>query len=156
MRSHSHYVGTVVVGVFTALCGGCSTQQTQTPNDATSENLRKVARAYVAASTALQRPPQNAADLTAQLKESGDSDAILVSPRDREPFIVLWGVPLTALTAKPPGEGVPMNARFPVLAYEKTGVGGKRYVLQAPTRVVEMTDAELREAYFPAGHQPPR
>ena len=71
----------------------------------------------------------------------------MISPRNGEPFVIIWGVDYDALPVGPDP--------FTVAAYEKKGVDGKRYVLRFPPRVELMSDAELGKAVFPAGHQPP-
>ena len=45
-------------------------------------------------------------------------DAVFVSPRDNQPYVVKYGEPV----------GMPGPQGFPVVAHEQTGVGGKRYV----------------------------
>jgi hypothetical protein len=45
-------------------------------------------------------------------------DALFVSPRDNQPYVVKYNVPA----------GVPGPAGAPIIAHEQTGVDGKRYV----------------------------
>jgi len=79
------------------------------------------------------------------LQEVGDPDKLLRSPIDGEEFVIIWGVD--------PRTEPPMDGKLPILVYEKKGIGGKRYVWQLPTRIVAMTDDELRTAYFPGNHR---
>ena len=53
---------------------------------------------------------------------------------------------------QPPASGA---KSMPVVAYEKQGVNGRRYVLTAPFRKVEvLSDQEFRQASFPPGYSP--
>lgn len=62
-------------------------------------------------------------------------DATFVSERDKEPFVVLYGV----------GIGQISGISAPVVAYEKTGVGGKRLVAFANTKLDHVDEAKLKE-----------
>ena len=46
------------------------------------------------------------------------------------------------------------NVNDIVLAYEKKGKNGARYVMKPPSYVVQMKDLEFKSAKFPPGHQP--
>jgi hypothetical protein len=136
---------------------GCGVHvETPEPPSEAEENLSKIGRAYMQAGSGLKRPPRNAKELLHYLEKNGDTDQVLRSPRDGQEYVILWDVKSSDLTPKPVQEGLPPERRFPVLAHEKIGEGGSRFVLQVPNRVVAMTNEELREAYFPAGHRPPR
>jgi len=117
------------------------------PVDASRQNLQKIGVAYAQATTRLKRPPKNLSDLLPSLKEQGEPAEILRSPDDGEEYVILWGVDFRW---PPPGQRDPSV----VLAYEKRGKAGKRHVLRLPTRVVLMTDDELKKTEFPPGHQP--
>jgi hypothetical protein len=127
---------------------GCSNKGADRQLDATEERLLKVGQAYIKANYRLQRAPKNADEIKANW-EGEFSDDVLRSPNDGEPFVILWGVDFATL---PPGPKDP----FTVGGYEKTGTGGKRYVLRFPIQVVPMTDDELRQAVFPPGHKAPQ
>ncbi len=104
--------------------------------------------AYMRFSADQKRPPRNAEELKPFLAEFGNADDILRSPRDGQPFVVCWGVDMRQA---PASEGKPM----PVVMYEKQGVDGRRYVLTAPFRKVEvLSDQEFRQASFPPGYSP--
>lgn len=64
-----------------------------------------------------------------------DVEPMFVSPRDQQPYVVLYGVKL------PP----PSPAGSPVIAYEKDGVGGRRFVAFANAGVEELDEARFRE-----------
>ena len=70
-------------------------------------------------------------DLKSVAKEFGDVDMLLKSPIDGQPYVIVWGVDLG-------------NAANPtmVVAHEKIGAGGVRYVM-TPTGVRKLTDVEF-------------
>lgn len=92
------------------------------------------------------RPPQNEAEFKAFVaKLSPDelkmfnltsADQMFVSSRDQQPHIVVYGTPTGPSTG-------PGNA--PIIAYEKTGVGGKRYVASSLGGVEEVDEARFKE-----------
>jgi hypothetical protein len=132
----------------TLLAAGCSSGSVvvSKPLEPVHERLVQIGAAYTRYNTQYERPPTQADQLTPFLKEYGDPDQILRSPRDNEPFVVCWG--LDVLTPK-------MTKAVPVLAYERQGAGGRRYVLTTLRSVYPMTDEEFRQASFPPGHRPP-
>jgi hypothetical protein len=92
------------------------------------------------------KPPGNEAELKAFLKEPknaeslrlefkvADVDAMFISPRDNQPYVVIYGT-----LSGPPGPG-----GAPVIAHEKTGVEGKRFVASALGAVEEVDEARFR------------
>lgn len=145
----------VLAGVA-LICGGCGARvDVPDPPSESETNLMKIGRAYLLAGGGLKHPPHNARDLIPYLQQMGESESVLRSPRDQQEYVILWDVKSADLIAKPPQPGLAPEQRFPVLAYEKIGVGGSRFVLQVPNRVVSMSDDELKQAYFPPGHRPP-
>lgn len=65
-----------------------------------------------------------------------DVDALFISERDKQPYVIIYaGEPLG--TQGPGGS--------PVVAYEKQGVGGKRYVASSLGAVENVEDARFRE-----------
>lgn len=65
-----------------------------------------------------------------------DVDALFVSERDKQPYVILYA-------GETLGTDGPGGA--PVVAYEKNGVGGKRYVASTLGAVEEVDDAKFRE-----------
>jgi hypothetical protein len=61
---------------------------------------------------------------------------MFVSPRDSEAYVVLYGL---KLAPPDPQKGAP------IVAYEKTGVNGKRLVARSTTQVEEIEEAKLKE-----------
>jgi hypothetical protein len=135
-----------LLGPFLALTG-CTARKVDYPLEPAEDRLYKLGKAYLQAGYRLGRPPQGAEDLKPNL-EGDTPEGVLRSPRDGEPFIVLWGIDYNALAPQP-------RDPFTVAAYEKTGVDGKRYVLRFPLAVALLSDEDLRKAVFPPGHGPP-
>src|SRR3712207_7822251 len=83
----------------------------------------------------IRRPPRSTlfpyTTLFRSRLEVEDVDRVLVSPRDDEPFV---------LVHLPVGMG-------PVLAYEKTGVGGKRLVLSSQGTVRDRKSTRLNSSH---------
>lgn len=69
------------------------------------------------------------------------SDEMFASPRDHQPYVVRYNVPIG-----PPGPQGPS-----VVAYEQTGVGGKRYVAFGLGGVEEVDEARFRQLVPDAG-----
>ena len=116
--------------------------------DPSHENLVHIRTAYVRFNTANRRPPAGPEDLKPFLREFGNPEEILRSPRDRDLYVICWGVDLS----RPPS----WATGAPVLAYERRPVEGKRYVLTTHGSVSLMGDEEFFGASFPPGHQPLR
>ncbi|HXG13354.1 MAG TPA: hypothetical protein VNK04_26590 [Gemmataceae bacterium] len=104
----------------------------------------KVAAAYKEAYQKIRRPP-TADDLKPFLKKYGDPDALLTSPLDGKPLVIVPGPPPDA----PPAEG-----EQPIIAYEQTGVNGRRMTVDSRGTVVFFSDAEFAKIKFAGGHKP--
>ena len=118
---------------------GCSKPPPQ--EDAAVVNLRKIVQAYDAAEYKLRRAPRNEEELKRFFAEAGatdDPDQYLRSPRDGQPYVVLYG------TALDP------DGRNTILAHEKNGVEGKRYVITLSRDVKLLTADEFARAEFAA------
>jgi hypothetical protein len=105
-------------------------------NPAHTENLTKIERAFDQAFEKLGRAPENADQLKPFLQEYGEPEEILRSPHDGQPYEIIWGVNFRKVRFSMPP---------PIVAYEKQGVNGKRYVLTV-MGVVAMTDKEFAKA----------
>jgi hypothetical protein len=131
-----------------AVLAGCSSSSPTTVLarlDPTQEKLIKIKLAYSHFLSEKGTPPRSAEDLRPLLASGGDNpDDILRSSRDAQPFVICWGVDINAK--------LPWAKTVPVLAYEKEGVGGSRYVLTAVRSIGLMSEQEFREASFPPGH----
>src|SRR5262249_53852929 len=123
---------------------GCSSGPAK-PEDPSMRNLRKIAQAYELANEMRGRPPRGGEELRGFLKElgeKGDSDQILRSPRDGQPYVIIFGATLD------------VAAPATVLAYEQHGAGGTRYVLTVARDVKQMGEDEFAKASFAKGHKP--
>lgn len=107
------------------------------------ENLGKVYRAYRQAAVKLKRAPKDVKELTPHMEDK--SNQALISPRDGQEYVIVWGVDLLKLRPDP------VNPL--VFAYERKGQDGMRYVL-TETGPRLMAEADFRRAQFPQGHQP--
>jgi hypothetical protein len=102
-----------------------------------TENLSKIERAFDNATAKLGHPPANVEQLKPFLQEFGDAEQILRSPRDGEPYVIIYGVDIRKPFEMPP----------PIWAHEKSGANGKRYVLTVMGSR-SMTDEEFAKAKF--------
>jgi hypothetical protein len=141
------------IGIFLAcLCAlGCGSSATHELRPEPSlERLKIISRAYIEATRDLEHPPQNVGELMPYLKGGEDPATILRSPNDGQEYTILWGVDIQAV---PPVEATSPKA-FMVLAYEKQGTDGKRWVAGF-RKVRQLTDEEFKEMPFPPGHKAP-
>jgi hypothetical protein len=136
----------LLLGFVTILALGCGssipTYDEQTLDAA--KQLSKVAEAYKQASQKTRRPV-TADDLKPFLKKQGDPDALLTSPLDGKPLVIVPGV--TQDTPQAAGERA-------IIIYEQTGVNGKRMTVDVRGTVGFVTDAEFATIKFVGGHQP--
>jgi hypothetical protein len=144
-------IGVTVVALMLLGCNNAPPPRTITGGEA---NLARINQAYLMASQGLKHPPRNEKELMPYIEELGESSDVLRSPGDGEKFVIIWNLKPEDLTPKPPGQGMTLERRLPIVAYEQRGKDGERVVLQAGGRVTIMTDGEFSEAYFPAGHKP--
>jgi len=130
------------------LSAGCSGSAPPPSLDSPSaKNLEKLGDAYLRATVQLNRPPANEKELMPFLKQQGKPEQIIVSPVDKEKYVIVWGVELRMM--KETGTAIP------VVAYEKKGEGGKRHVLRGRTDVYTLSEGELRQSVLPKGHSFP-
>jgi hypothetical protein len=91
------------------------------------------------------QPPKDEAEFKAFVQAQGkpmldsfaiaDADSLFVSPRDKQPYGVIYGK-----ASGPPGPG-----GAPVIIYEKSGSGGKRYVASNLGAVEEVDSTKFQE-----------
>jgi hypothetical protein len=102
-------------------------------------NLRKIVQAYDAAEYKLHRGARSEEELRrffAEAGATGDPDQYLRSPRDGQPYVVLYGAALD-----PDGRNI-------IFAHEKDGVEGQRYVITLSRDVKLLTGDEFASAEF--------
>jgi hypothetical protein len=146
-----------VVGLLVALAGfGCSKSKPPPPAPVAAQ-LRAIGAAYFAATRELDHPPNNKEELVRYIKlakpnpedpenpETVNPAEVLRSPNDNEEFVILWGVDVMSLNTS-------KQNMLPVIAYEKNGKDGKRWVLQLRF-ARQATDEEMETLPFPPGHK---
>jgi hypothetical protein len=122
-------------------CGGEKIEPLTT--DPTVIALDKIGSAYIRGTP----PPKTKADLLAIFKLSSFPKDLLISPSDGQEFIIVYDVELKGLKVS--------GAQLPVVAFEKSGKDGKRYVLRGMNTIVQLTDDQLKSSVFPAGYNFP-
>ena len=137
---------TLLLAVFT-ICVACMLGCDQAPSSSAAdgnsfEQLTAIAESYMKFEQDSGNPPASAEDLTQALADAGHEPDVLVSKRDNQSFVVLWGTPIMT-------EGDPI-----VIAYEATTSNDNRMVLTT-MGAMSMTEAEFRDIKFPDGHSPP-
>jgi hypothetical protein len=136
----------------------------------TVDNLNMIGRAYATATEELNHPPKSKAEFLPYLqailadrenvaKEQAEGDKpgaaadaskrtveeVMRSDSDGEEFVIHWGADCRG----------PRSRNAPVLAYEKHGKDGQRYVLQGTRGIRRVKDTDLAELPFPSGFNPP-
>jgi hypothetical protein len=130
------WLGLLAVALLATGCRGVR----EKPLSPEEQHLQKFGRLYFAYRTDNKgKPPASAEELKAWAKTQGpdklgklgidDVDAAFVSLRDKEPYQIVH---------LPMGMG-------PVLAHEKTGVGGKRLVMSSQGNVFEVDEKRFQE-----------
>jgi len=96
----------------------------------------------ITSSTGHPRTRRNSKRFFGESGASGDPEQYLRSPRDNQPYVIIYGSPLDS------------DGRDIILAYEKDGLDGKRYVITLSRDVKLMTDEEFAGAKFASGLKP--
>jgi hypothetical protein len=133
----------LVIIPFTGGCGSEPVKYDETTLKA-ADQFRKVAVAYNQAA-GRKRQVNSADDLKPFLKEHGDPDALLVSPLDGKPIVVVPGIT--------PGTA-PADDEQMIVAYEREGVNGKRMTVDIRGTVVIVSADDFAQIKFAGGHQP--
>src|SRR5579864_5125271 len=123
--------------LFLFLCvalAGCTRTTLPAVKQQDTSNLTTISLAYNRATDKLGRPPKDLDELKPFLKELGDPDAILRSPHDGLPYVILFGRNIRKVDVMPP----------PIIVYEQQGANGMRYVLTA-MGVQPMSDEEFQK-----------
>ena len=97
-------------------------------------NLEAICNAYRKASNDLKRPPKSLDEFKTYLKQYGDPEQLLVSPRDGQPIVVVYGADIWE-------EPSPTNPQ--IIAYEKVGKDGKRFAVMPMGAVIPYTADEM-------------
>jgi hypothetical protein len=153
----------LLVAIVAFGLGGCgSSTRSDVPTD--EDNLRNLTKLLGQFSARHQgRMPEDEAEFKGfvgklsaeQLSAVGvrDIEKIFVSSRDGEPYVIRYGQSSSSLGgALPPGKQIIINPKVPgggvaqpVVAHEKTGAGGKRYVVFGLGQVELVDEARFQE-----------
>ena len=132
--------------VALAMIAGCG--DSDELNSPTAMRLKALATMYLdyAAQKSGGGPP-NEAELKKYMKlvegwvledrgvDPKNLDALFISPRDQEPFVVLWGVGIKQIS----------GTKAPLVAYEKNAKNGKRLIVFANTKLDYVDDDGLKQ-----------
>jgi hypothetical protein len=138
---------TALAGLGALLAAGCSSGA-KSSEDETTMDFRHIVRAYDLVLAEKRRPPRDVSEIEKVLTELHEADLnppakdVLISSRDGEPYVIIMGADLGATRSSD------------ILAYEKRGAEGKRYVLLMSYDVQQLTDEEFANATFTMGHKP--
>ena len=135
------FVATTSVCLLVLYSSGCKSNRPEKATLESSRNLAAIRDAYFKAIDKQRRPPASREEILADVKDAGDPDEILRSPLDGQDYVILWG---TDPRANP----------VPVVAYERLGKDGWRYVLRGHV-VFFLNEEEFRKLPFPQGHTAP-
>ena len=130
-----------------AVLSGCSSSP-RFEEEPVKANLRTIAKAYWMIHDFHRRPPRDLAELRATISDlhsidmGGPPDVVLTSPRDQQPFVIIFG-------AQPAGEENEL-----ILAYEQQGADDSRYVLTTAGNIVQLSNKDFAKARFAANHRP--
>jgi hypothetical protein len=137
--------GLMLVGaMITPALSGCSSKTPPKREDTAAINLRKIVQGYDLAEDRLHRGPRDEEELKRYLAQTDmtiDPEQVMRSPRDGQPYIVIYGARLD-----PYGRDI--------LAYEQEGADGSRYVITLSRDVRLLTADEFARANFAKGHKP--
>lgn len=123
-----------VMAAALAVVAGCGQSGGGVPDPSDGDMLRGVVTTYRMASQQLRRPPKSMDELAELLAPvANDPSEFLRSKRDGEEFVVVWGINVY----NAPGDTV--------VAYERTGVDGKRMAVTLMGETREYTAEEIAE-----------
>ncbi len=117
---------------FSLLLTGCPGGNQATPEEKQMHALAVYFGKYISRNKG-QAPANEKQfkDYIVSQDDKADLDKLFTSPRDQEAVVVRYGLKSTGPST--------------VMAHEKTGVGGKRYVALATGQVREVDEAEFKE-----------
>lgn len=126
---------------------GCGSKPTPKPivEKKEGDNLSHIVGAYEEANKKLGRPPQSADEIKPYLETYGDPERLLISPNDKLPYVILWGVDL--LNKKAQGEYL----TSPILAHEAKGKTGIRQCIDIFGSLQSLDDAGFAKITFAPG-----
>jgi hypothetical protein len=128
------------------LLSGCAAESELFEEDPIKAHLRQISKAYWTHLGYHDVPPkpENLRQDVQGLYELGlgrPADEALISPRDQQPIVIIYGADSTT----------PGNA---ILAYERAGANGTRWVVTMAQEIKELPEAEFLKSTFAKGHKP--
>jgi hypothetical protein len=144
------FLGRLLLGLPFLLAGlaGCGPRTHVVPLSQAEKDLSSVVMAYRDAHAQLGRAPKSADELKPFLAEFGNPDALLTSPNDGQPYVVIWGADPTQ------GGPTEYQGMWPILAYESKGTGGQRAVSDIRGRPLSVPEADFQKLTFAGRHKP--
>lgn len=146
-----HLLASVILAMLSVGFLGCGPAKPVVfPENKFEQQLQRIGAAYSQASVKLGRPPSGPEEIMEFLQITGGPPAaeILRSPHDGEDYVIVWNVDFRQLAMSG------ANVNDVIIAYEKRGKNGTRYVMKPPSHVTQLSDLEFKSAKFPPGHQP--
>ena len=128
------------------LAAGCSSEPAFT-EEPVKANLRTIHKAYWMIAGYHNRPPKVAEEMNTSINDlhalemGGPLAEVLVSPRDKEPYVII-------LKARPTEDS------GAILAYEKKGADNTRWVVTMGGDIKDVPNAEFTKQTFAGGHKP--
>jgi hypothetical protein len=135
---------TLIAAMSWLFLSGCSSKPPPKREDTSAINLRKIVQGYDLAEDRLHRGPRDEEELRRYLVQTDntiDPEQVLRSPRDGQPYVVIYGARLDPYGRE-------------ILAYEQEGADGNRYVITLSRDVKLLTADEFARAHFAKGHKP--
>jgi hypothetical protein len=126
-------------------CGKPEVKPLDEETMAAVRHFQKIGAAYNRAYQAKRKPPSSANDLKPYLKDAGGGADLLVSPNDGKPVVIVPGVAMDA---------TPADDEQSIVAYDQTGVNGKRMMVDVRGMVHTVSDQEFAKIKFVGGHKP--
>jgi hypothetical protein len=130
----------ILAAVWVVGCGRSS----QVPVGDAAENIRRLTLSYIQFAAANNGVgPANQESLAKFLAERNglsrvEADSYFISPRDQQPYIVLWS--RRPLGSSSVGEEVPTPS---VIIFERTGADGVRYLADGQLGIRQLTADEI-------------
>jgi len=141
MHSCRRMSGLAVLLLFLS-AAGCGSASSRSARQLESSHLRALVNLYNYAASKLGHRPANEVEFKSFIAANGgpmleslkitNADELFVSERDGKPFVVMYGEP-----AK--------GANKDLVAYEQSGIGGKRLVGYSIGAVVEADEQEFAQ-----------
>jgi hypothetical protein len=127
------------------LLSGCASEETF-QEEPVKAHLRQICKAYFMHINFHRRPP-NAQQLPAvmddlhKLDMGAPAEKALVSPRDKQPFVIIYGADVTEPSSS-------------ILAYEQQGADDGRWVVLMNAEIKLLSKDEFSKATFAHDHKP--